>query len=100
MLSRNEREDLYRKAIDKWGVDFQILMLFEEIGELQQAVVKFARKNSAANRLKVMDEIADVEIMLEQTALILGATDEEIEKVKNAKLLRLKRMLDNRRGEE
>jgi NTP pyrophosphatase (non-canonical NTP hydrolase) len=92
-LDRDERNKLYKKALDKWGAEAQILMIFEEMSELQQAVCKLQRKINGCGIDKVVDEIADTTIMIEQLTHILQIPDSVIETVKNKKLQRLKKML-------
>lgn len=68
---QDNRKTLYRKAIDKWGMDFQIKMVAEECAELIKAVLKLNRKLNASTKDNVLDEMADVYIMLDQLQLIL-----------------------------
>lgn len=67
-MNRRERKKLYKQAIQKWGITLQLGMLMEECAELIQATHKVIRlgekKNSAWHDL--VEEMADVEIMLEQ----------------------------------
>lgn len=84
----NERE-LCAKAIEAFGRFSQILVLFEELSELQQAVCKHLRGQDAAN---IAEEIADVEIVLNQ-AKIMFNVEEAVEKQKSYKLQRLEKMI-------
>ena len=63
--------ELYKKAIDKWGDDFQLKMVAEECAELIKAVLKMNRKLNGYTIEQVIDEIADVQIMLGQLEVIL-----------------------------
>jgi len=66
------RAKLYRKAIDAWGLGAQLLMVVEEMSELAKAILKLARAEDKAQAIiSVMEETADVEIMLEQLRIIL-----------------------------
>lgn len=92
--------DLYNKALMKWGNQFQCMMVMEECAELQKVVSKYNRNK--AHELDVIEEIADVEIMLGQLKLILAGSKkylpniaEEVDKVKKEKLNRLKKILSN-----
>lgn len=58
-----ERE-IYKAAIEKWGPEAQTIMAFEEMAELQKELCKNARGKD--NRGSIAEEIADVQIMLEQ----------------------------------
>lgn len=82
------------KAIDTYGSLNQIDMLHEEIGELLQAINKDKRKRTLATRDNVLEEIADVEIMLEQLKIMtVGAAHSAVEQYKREKLERLKKKL-------
>jgi len=91
----NPRE-IYKKAIEKWGADFQILMLFEEVGELMQAISKIYRSKDKGEYdfATLAEEIADVEIMLEQLKIIFGV-EEGVKKIRKIKLKRLEEMLND-----
>ena len=63
-------------------------LAIEEMAELIQAINKF-RRNPCAETLKgIAEEIADVEIMLEQYKIIFGATL-PVNRIKSNKLQRL-----------
>jgi len=85
---------LYAKAIQKWGVTTQFNMLIEECAELIVAVNKLDRANpeDINDRLEdLQEEIADVEIILEQARFILGhKAGDKIDKIKIKKLFRLR----------
>lgn len=85
------KQDIYRKALETWGVEAQVCMVFEEMSELQKALCKLLRgKPSFEN---IIEEIADVEIMLEQMKLLFNGIEEDVKKRKCQKLQRLKKML-------
>lgn len=80
-------ESIYRDALDLWGFDAQVKMAIEEMAELIVKLAKVDRNSNGCSMDDVCEEIADVEIMMEQMRLIFGgpATDE----IKREKLLRL-----------
>jgi len=88
-MEKEKRIELYQKALSKWGVDAQVKMLNEEIGELLAAMGKFDRRRVEVH--DVITELADVSIMVEQMATLFGY--EEFEKEKDYKLVRLKERL-------
>lgn len=88
------KEELYKKAYQKWGFTAQLGMLFEELGELIVALNKSTRKLNGNPVEKVIDEIADVEIMLEQYCYMAMIEREHIDKRKEEKLQRLQVMID------
>lgn len=87
----NETEVLQR-ALDTYGSLLQIVMVFEEMSELQKELCKYLRgKCSPAN---IAEEIADVEIMLEQMKMLFCCAD-DVRDVRRRKVERLKARLDN-----
>jgi len=76
---------IYAEAVKKWGHNMQIDMLVEECAELIAAVNRLKRKRT--DLLPLLEEIADVEIMLGQMRCIFDP--ELIETVKRKKLTRL-----------
>ena len=64
------KDKLYQDALEAWGPEMQSLMLAEEVGELLQAWSKYRRGEGLA--LDVVNEIADVQIMLEQVEIMLA----------------------------
>ena len=88
--------DMERKtfcaALSRYGAQAQITMVFEEMAELQDVLCKFLRGRVGGNtRANIAEEIADVEIMLEQLKLMFNIRD-EVTQQRTAKLQRL----DNR----
>ena len=86
----NERDvDVYKAALDFWGITEQRLKAIEEFAEL---MVELAKRDSSVNNLKgIYEELADAEIMLEQMKIYFG--QQEVEKRKMFKLERLKALI-------
>lgn len=84
-----------RKVVEMFGADLQQMVAIEEIGELLQAISKRARGKD--NRDNLAEEIADVEIMLEQLKYIHNCPI-EVELWKAKKLDKLKSMVEGVRG--
>ena len=88
-----DKKEIYKKAIKKWGLTSQTTMLMEECAELIQAVSKLHRYG---NPNKMYEEIADVEIMIEQIKQIYGEVGKkEIKKHKLNKLEKLQGLVEN-----
>lgn len=85
-----ETEMIYRKALDTYGYFKQRLMVFEECGELINAMAKADR--GRANVVDIITELADVSIMVEQMAVFFGY--DAFEKEKERKIERLKDRLE------
>ncbi len=60
---------VFKNAVTQWGVDAQLNQAIEECAELIQAINKFRRINDRDN---LLEEIADVEIMIGQLKIILN----------------------------
>lgn len=75
---KNTERDLAQSAVDTFGSASQVGMLHEEVGELLSALNKFAR--GRCSREAVITEIADVQIMCEQMAVIFGYEDVDAER--------------------
>lgn len=60
--------DIYTQAIKEWGVPAQLDMAVEEAAEFIKSVNKLKRSGS----LEIIEEIADLEIMLRQTRLCVA----------------------------
>jgi NTP pyrophosphatase (non-canonical NTP hydrolase) len=79
------KEEILDAVVQKWGVDAQIGILHEEIGELQSALNKFNR--GRALRDDVCEEIADCLMMLQQMRRIFGqASVDKYVKIKTERL--------------
>lgn len=85
-MEKDERLKLYDAAITRWGVGAQKNMAYEEIGELLTALARDDRGRTTTEDL--LTELADVTIMCEQMAYILGFDD--YEKELDRKLIRLR----------
>jgi hypothetical protein len=82
--------DNIKKIADHYGFELQSKMLVEEMAELTKEVSKHWRGEE--NHIFIAEEIADVEIMLEQIKHLLGIK-REVDQWKNRKILRqMKRM--------
>lgn len=85
-MNREYREIVYRKAIEKFGKMNQIAKANEEMSELIKELCKVQIGETDIDN--VVEEIADVEIMLEQLRLIFNS-DRDIDRVKVYKIERL-----------
>ncbi len=81
--------DIYEQAIKTYGFEVQRLMLIEEIGELLNAIAKLPRARATSD--DVIEELADVAIMVNQMAVYYGWW--KFHTKKGMKLLRLQERL-------
>ena len=87
---------IYKKAYSKWGKEFQIRMLFEEMAELTQTICHLERGRLGEKGFeKLVDEIVDVEIMLEQIKEIYLVPTNYHNTVKKGKLNRLEERVNS-----
>lgn len=84
-------QEILQKAIDVFGGS-QCIIAIEEMSELQKEICKFQRGD--LNRANLVEEMADVTIMLEQLKIMFEVSDEELLKEMERKLLRLEKRLE------
>ena len=69
-LYKRNSADVYGRAVTYYGESSRLLLTIEEMSELTKELVKRARGRD--NRAAISEEIADVEIMLEQLKTLFG----------------------------
>ena len=89
-MNETERIELYKRALNDWGIRPQTMMVMEETGEMLESIGKYDR--GRATESDVITELADVWIVMEQMATFYGW--DEFQKEKERKLQRLKERLD------
>lgn len=86
MSPDSEFRKVCEAAVKKWGLDAQLLQTQEEAAELIVAISHF-RRGRKSSREEPLEELADMEIMLEQMRAALG--DEAIDIMELKKTERL-----------
>ncbi|MCD4688781.1 MAG: antitoxin [Desulfuromonadaceae bacterium] len=81
--------DIYRAALAKWGEEAQFDQAVEECAELIVALKHF--KRDKVDLQEIVDELADVALMVGQLSFMLG--EERVEQTIEAKLCKLKLLL-------
>lgn len=80
MLGCNENRDaVFRRCICNYGVSHQMDMAIEEMSELTKALLKWRRAKDAeltTAREGIVDELADVRIMVRQMEILFRCEDE------------------------
>lgn len=85
-----------------YGIESQSLVLIEELSGLTKAITKYNRMkqeslsmkiDEATARDNVVEEMADVLIMIKQVQLLLGIDDLEIEIARNIKIARTMKLI-------
>ena len=86
-----KKKDVYNKAKATWGIDARVTKAIEELSELQKELCKFLLDDGSMAH--IIEEIADVKIMVEQLELIFECKA-AVKTVKESKFLRLSAKLD------
>lgn len=95
--------DVFKAAIEVFGEAAQVTMVFEEMAELQKELCKWMRNGeSVVATHHIAEEIADVEIMLDQMKLIFDCVglSQGYRRAKTARLAgRIEKIKKNRADE-
>lgn len=90
MIDAEARRALLEHAIRLYGEPAQMDMAVEEMAELTKAICKVKRASCAAEAAAALEnaveEMADVQIMLDQLRIIFHRSTEEIEEAKLERL--------------
>lgn len=97
MMNYQEVTDTYKQAIDTYGVRAQKLMAIEEMSELTKEICKDFR--GKLDREHLIEEMADVLIMLDQMLLLYKISGEEVGLMRIKKVERLKERLEKQNDE-
>ena len=95
IFTDNEIE-IMQIALDQWGLNAQVGQTIEECAELIVALQKHINRTPRPGTIdNILDEIADVEMMLAQMRLALNIDDDTLrERIEN-KFERLRQYLSN-----
>ena len=86
--------DILEKAVEKYG-EKQLDQAQEELAELIVAISKYKRNENKFTISNVIEEIADVNIMIKQVMMLLDIEEFEVKNEEISKLNRLKKRLLN-----
>ena len=81
------KRDFYNKAIKAWGNSFLYDMMIEESAELIHALQHFKRRQEGSFT-KVLSEVADLDILIEQFKITLLNQIWEYKTIKSRKIKR------------
>lgn len=89
-MSQPDRELILREVIKRNGHQHQIMIAMEEMGELIKALSKAVRYSYGEEQIDgVIEEAADVMIMIRQVMIMTMISDKELEERIEKKILRL-----------
>lgn len=83
----------YQRALKAWGKDAQMLQVIEEMSELMKEILKNINRHKN-NLDKIIEETADIEIMLEQLKYCYNI-HQKVDDYKKAKLIKIDQRLDD-----
>lgn len=84
-----EHTKMCKAILEHYGLSLQLRKLVEECCELGQAAMKYDYKRNSSNKNNLLEEIADVKIMIEQiSSAIDGLSHEHINEIIDYKLKR------------
>ena len=92
MMNYQEVTDTYKQAIKTYGEHAQKLMAIEEMSELTKEICKDFR--GKLDREHLIEEMADVLIMLDQMLILYKISGEEVGLMRIKKVERLKERLE------
>jgi len=85
---------IMQTALDQWGANAQVGQTVEECAELIVALQKYVNRTPQPGMVEnILDEIADVEMMLAQMRLVLGIDDDTLRQRIEYKFARLNQYL-------
>ena len=85
-----------RRIAAAYGFDNQVGQTAEEACELVVAIHKYKRHPTQENIIAVMEEIADVFIMIEQMRFFLNISEDGIQKIIDEKITRQLQRIENK----
>jgi len=69
-MQQEEKIVLFEIMVDRYGMPAQEDQAIEEMAELIKAIIKYRKDKSDENGFDLIDEIADVKILIEQLELM------------------------------
>ncbi|MBQ6836414.1 MAG: hypothetical protein IJO47_05115 [Clostridia bacterium] len=87
-INITQRQVVYRKAIERFGPPNQMIKAIEEMSELTKVLAKILVMGGEVSLDELIEEVADVTIMMEQLRLIFNINDEVCE-IMDSKIRRL-----------
>ena len=94
-MTKTREEQLFEAAVDKWGIPSQAELLMVELAELQAAAARLVFRGRGTLQAVAL-ELADVQIMTGQLAVILkrlGMEDRELQGIRALRLDHLEGLL-------
>lgn len=93
-MTTQQEKEIYARSLSHFGVFRQWDKLIEEMAELTQAVLKERYNPTQENKQRVMEEIVDMQIVLNQLLPLLNKKYMKV--YKRNKLLRLEQIINQK----
>ncbi len=94
-LAEKDGGEICRRALEAFGAQAQVMMVIEEMSELTKELCKNGRGQE--NTTHIAEEIADVEIMLQQMVMLFDCAG-QVETFRRYKLERLAERIEEVKG--
>jgi NTP pyrophosphatase (non-canonical NTP hydrolase) len=88
----NIKKETLLRCIGRWGERAQLYMAIEEMAELTKEIIKYFRGTN--NREHIIEETADVILVIEQLKYLFSITDDELQKAIDFKINRVENRLE------
>lgn len=85
-MTEQDRES-FETIIEAFGKEAQMIVAVEELAELQKEIIKKLRQKKG-NIFSLVEEMADVEIMIDQLKVMFNIGDKELATERNYKMNR------------
>lgn len=93
---KQEHSEIITTSITLFGKENQKIHSIQELTELVVAITKEIELSTSENRENVLEELIDVQIISNQLIRIYGFTQKELTDMKNLKMNKLKRIVNER----
>jgi len=87
-------QEFFSMVVETFGVSAQLMVALEELFELGQAITKYER-GVTKDAVNILEEVVDVSIMIEQIKVIYRLTDADVQTVKDMKIKRLQKIMED-----
>lgn len=91
-LSKEERDSIHRAYIQyhkAHNEDVIYSIAMEELAELTQQLSKILRGKEQFNNIALLEEMADVEICIDNLKMLMNTDNEQLEYIKDIKMQRI-----------
>lgn len=84
------KEEIFERSISTTSVERQVMHLSEEISEMMIEISHLVRGRTSTKE-KLVEEIADVQIMIDEMKYLFGVTEKDIEEITPVKMAKFEK---------